>query len=128
MYNMYEYGPHCNGCNQNCDIYALSFGCVVIGETRVHCSAHDNTEDFGLNLCKLCVHYDTKTPGKKTFELKPDIHCNGCAKNCKITCDPTKQFWVKIGDMHTPGAHVSEHAAMLHGLNVCKRCKKYKTK
>ncbi len=125
---MYKLGPHCNGCNQNCDIYALSFGCIVIGDTRVHCSAHDNTYDFGLNLCKLCVHYDTQTDDKKTFELKSDIRCNGCAENCKITCDPKKQFWVKIGNMRTPGTHVSEHAAMLHGLNICRMCKHNKTK
>ena len=125
---MYEYGPHCNGCNQNCKIHTLSLGCVVIGESNVHCSAHDNTENFGLNLFKLCVHYNTNTPNKKTFELKSDIRCNGCEENCKITCNPDKQNWVKIGDMYTPGTHVSKHAAMLHGLNICRRCEKYRTK
>lgn len=125
---MFKLGAHCNGCNQNCDIYALSFGYLVIGETQVHCSVHDNTYDFGLDLCKLCTHYNTDTSGSKTFELKSDIHCNGCAENCAITCDPRQQNWVKIGDIHTPGAHVSKHAAMVHGLNICRRCRYNKTK
>jgi hypothetical protein len=134
---MFKYGPHCNGCDSNCkiEIKALGSGIATINDTEIYFGYSQNTKTSDdiiyrtQKICKhLCKHYNTQSNTKNSFTLKSDIHCDGCDKQCKITCEPKNGHWVKIGEIRTPGTHTSQYNALLHGLKICKQCQHYKTR
>lgn len=128
---MFEYGPHCNGCNTHCKIERKSCTRTLINGIEINHKEIRNTADkqimYAQQLCEnLCGNYGLpNAPKNATFHIKENLTCDGCKERCPITCNPEKSNWVKIGDMHTPGAHASVHDALLYGTQYVKLCKKH---
>ncbi len=128
---MFEYGPHCNGCNAHCKIERKCCTRTIINGTEINHQEIRNTADkqimYVQQICEnLCGNYGLpNVPENASFHIKENITCDGCNERCIITCDPEKSNWVKIGDMHTPGSHASIHDALLYGTQYVKLCKKH---
>ena len=129
---MFEYGPHCNGCNAHCKIERKCFTRTLINGIEINHKEIRDTADkqvmYAQQLCEnLCGNYGLpNVPENTTFHIKEKLTCDGCNERCVITCNPEKSNWVRIGDMHTPGAHASIHDALLYGTQHVKLCKKNK--
>ncbi len=122
---MFEYGPHCNGCDTKCKIDIENVSETRIGEQKVPNHKRLDTNQQLLHtyqICiKLCQYYGNKSKTPKTFAPKQKVYCDGCEQNCVITCD--EKYWLLINDQHFPGTHHSKYDALLQGLQITKLCK-----
>lgn len=124
---MYEHGPHCTGCNQQCKITIGTVTYVMIGDQKIRHTEKRGMDEsvlYGLKIANnLCANRGKNTPEQKHFELSTNIHCDKCDKKCLITYNPEKNNWVSIGEKTTPGTHATKYDALLHGLKICKLCR-----